>query len=95
MEELVDLATQAIHDILADPNTSAGVRLKAALAVLQTASTPPLPKKQILLDIEKIRINPNPTVITEDQFAKAPEPSPERSPKLCTRLHNPALQTSA
>ena len=34
---------QTIRDILADPKASPSVRLKAALAILQTATTPPAP----------------------------------------------------
>ena len=56
----VDLAIQTLHDLLADPKTPASVRLKAALAIIQTATTPPPPKKQIELDIEKIAVEPNP-----------------------------------
>jgi transposase-like protein len=64
-EALADLAIQTIQQILTDPNAPAGVRLKAALTILQTASTPPEPKKQVSLDIEKIKIvhNPEPQVL--------------------------------
>src|ERR1700733_3429390 len=62
-EDLVDLAIQTVHDLLANPNTPASVRLKAALAIIQTASTPPLPKKQIELNIETVELaQPEPRV---------------------------------
>src|ERR1700683_5225373 len=54
IEDQIDLAIQTLHDLLADPKTPPSVRLKAALAVIQTASTPPAPKKQVELDIEKM-----------------------------------------
>jgi transposase-like protein len=53
-EELADIAAQAVREILSDPNTAPSVRLRAALAIMNTVSTPPEPKKQVLLDIEKI-----------------------------------------
>ena len=59
-EALADLAIQTIQSILVDPKASAGVRLKAALAILQTASTPPEPKKQIVMEIEKIKLADKP-----------------------------------
>ena len=85
-EELVDLAFQAIREILADPKTAPSIRLKAALAIIQTASTPPEPKRQVTLDIEKIHVikHTEPTILTEDpngrfvhkdaQSASAPKP---------------------
>jgi transposase-like protein len=53
-EELADLAVAALRKILSDPAASPSVLLRAALAVLTTVSTPPEPKKQVQLDIEKI-----------------------------------------
>ena len=55
-EDLVELAVQAIRDILADPEAPASVRLKAALAVISAASTPPAPKKQIELQIHNVQV---------------------------------------
>src|SRR5579864_1625728 len=43
MEDLADRAINAINEILTNPKTPPGVRLKAALAILQTAATPPAP----------------------------------------------------
>jgi transposase-like protein len=61
-EDLVELAVQAIRDILADPEAPASVRLKAALAVISAASTPPAPKKQIELQIHNIQVaDPHPS----------------------------------
>lgn len=51
-EALVPQAFEAINQILADPKTPASVRLKAALALIQLATTPPPPKKQIELILE-------------------------------------------
>src|ERR1051325_2611004 len=56
IEELVDLAIQSLHQILSDPATPPSVRLKAALAVVQTAATPPDPKKQVEFNIEPVQL---------------------------------------
>jgi len=48
-ESLVDKAYNALEALLADPKTPASVRLKAALYAIQ-------------LDLEKVRISPNPPV---------------------------------
>ena len=56
LEGLADLAVQTLKDILIDPAASPSVRLKAALAVIDTIATPPPPKKQIALEIEKFTV---------------------------------------
>jgi hypothetical protein len=61
-ESLADKAYQALEALLADPNAPASVRLKAALYVIDKAATPPAPKSQVQLDLEKVRISPNPPV---------------------------------
>jgi len=61
-ESLVDKAYNALEALLADPKTPASVRLKAALYAIDKAATPPAPKTQIQLDLEKVRISPNPPV---------------------------------
>jgi len=61
-ESLVDQAYMALEALLADPKTPASVRLKAALYVIDKAATPPAPKSQVQLDLEKVRISPNPPV---------------------------------
>ena len=71
-EELAGLAIETIREILTDPKAPASIRLKAALAIINTASTPPAPKKQVELDIEKIVFkNSPPETVTEDQLAPA------------------------
>ena len=61
-EDLVELAVQTIRDILADPEAPASVRLKAALAVISAASTPPAPKKQVELQIHNVQVaDPQPS----------------------------------
>ena len=71
-EALADLAFQAIHQILADPKTPASVRLRAALAIVQIATNPPEPKKQVELDIEKIVFKHGAQTVTGAQFESAP-----------------------
>ena len=65
MENLADQAVETIRDILDNPEAPASVRLRAALAVMQTATAPPPPKKQVQLDIEKIVVQPDPTPVTD------------------------------
>jgi len=81
MEAQVDLAVKAIHDLLADPKTPASIRLKAALAVIQLAATPPAPKKQIELEVQKVVL---------DQPESQPEPQPQPKP---APVHNSAQST--
>ena len=64
-ELLAGKAYEALEALLADPNTPATVRLKAALYILEKASTPPPPKSQVQFDIEKVRMSPNPPVTVD------------------------------
>jgi transposase-like protein len=61
-EQLAEVAFQALRRILTDEKTPPSVRLKAALSVIQTASTPPAPKPEVTLEIEKIKVKPAQTV---------------------------------
>jgi hypothetical protein len=83
-EALADLAIGAIQAILTDPKAPASVRLKAALAILQTVSTPPEPKRQLLLEFEKIKVvdNPQPqTLVHKDaQSETGVDPRPSAAP---------------
>ena len=95
-EELVDLAIKTIHGILADAEAPASVRLRAALAILQTASTPPEPKKQVQLDVEKIVVpkTPAPT-ITEDQLGPAAPVEPANPPAAMNNVAQSPASTPA
>jgi transposase-like protein len=74
-EELADVAARAIRDILDDPKTAASVRLRAALAVMNTISKPPEPKPQVQLDIEKIVIRKQPPQeFSSESFDSKPAP---------------------
>ncbi len=81
-EALADLAIETIKALLADPKTPAGVRLKAALSILQTASTPPEPKKQVMVDIEKIKVAHNPEPQNLHNDAQPAVPPPPTSPNV-------------
>jgi len=99
IEAFADLAIAALREILADPKASPSVRLRAALAVLQLVSTPPAPKKQVELDIEKIVVQKNPTaVVTEEQLGPSPlvhnsaqSPSPQPDPPKPYRRESPKI----
>ena len=80
-ESLADQAYSTLEALLADPNTPATVRLKAALYILEKASTPPPPKSQVQLDIEKIRVSKNPPVTVD------------RDLKIVHPVHNSAQST--
>jgi transposase-like protein len=58
-EALADLAVDALRRALTDEKTPAGTRVRAALAILNTITSPPEPKKQIMLDIQKLRVRPD------------------------------------
>jgi hypothetical protein len=75
IEEQAGRAVETIQQILTDPKAPASVRLRAALAVMQTITTPPEPKKRTELDIEKI-VHPRtePEVVTEDQLGVVQNP---------------------
>jgi uncharacterized protein YchJ len=97
MEAEFDVAIQCLHQILTDPNAPASVRLKAALAVINVASTPPAPKKEVNLDIERIVSTSHPEPVTPDQLEPAPpvhkdaqpEAAPEATPFISSSpVHN-------
>ena len=67
MEALVPLAVHILKDLLVNPETPATVRLKAALTILQTATTPPEPK------ISSLEVH-NPAQSEPD-----PQPEPEKA----------------
>jgi hypothetical protein len=71
-ESLVDLAYATLEALLTDPKTPATVRLKAAIYIHEKASTPPPPKSQVQLDIEKVRLSPNPPVTVDKDFKIVP-----------------------
>jgi hypothetical protein len=75
MEEQADLAVETIRQILSDPKVPASVRLRAALAVMQVASTPPEPKKRTELEIKKVVVEETaPEVHNPAQSEPAPNP---------------------
>jgi hypothetical protein len=101
MEAEFDLAIQCLHQILADPRAPASVRLKAALAVINVAATPPAPKKEVQLDIEKIVSTSHPEPVTLDQLKSAPpvhnnaqpDAAPEPPAADSTPVHKDAQST--
>jgi hypothetical protein len=89
-EALADKAYAALDALLADPNTPASVRLKAALYILEKASTPPTPKSQVQLQIEKVHVSEAAPVVhnvhnsaQNAQSAQSkPEPYRREQPKI-------------
>src|SRR5215813_13613968 len=96
-EGLVDLAMNAIQEILADPKTPASVRLRAALAITQIAAAPPAPKKPVELAITDL-IQPVPAspAQTDPKMMKsakqeppAPQPSAQTPQKVMNSVQPP------
>jgi transposase-like protein len=73
-EALADLALDAIRSILTDPNASPSVRLRAALAILNTAATQMEPQKKVK--------------VTAEDILDAPPPAPIAG--IIKNLHKPA-----
>jgi preprotein translocase subunit SecA len=76
-ESLADKAYAALEALLADTNTPATVRLKAALYILEKASTPPPPKSQVQLRVEKVHLNNAPPMHNVHNSAQSAQPKPE------------------
>ena len=55
-EEMLDYALEAIKSVLTDPKASPSARLKAALYIVEKATTPPAPKQPVPLDMPEIHI---------------------------------------
>src|SRR5450631_3665314 len=77
-EDMVDLAYQTLHDLMNDPKSSPSVRLKAAMFIIEKASTPPPQKKQVELEIEKIHchVDTGKTVQEVHDPAQSPAENP-------------------
>jgi hypothetical protein len=92
IEAEFDLAVECLHQILADPKAPASVRLKAALSVVNLATTPPVPKKEVHLDIERIVSTTHPEPVTLDQLKPAPPVHNDAQPAPAPEepVHNPA-----
>jgi transposase-like protein len=87
-EAEIDTALQTLHDILADPEAPASVRLRAALAVIQTATQQPEPKKEVMLYFQPLQLT-NSAQPTSNRVPPEPKPQAEPDP-LAETVHNPA-----
>jgi len=82
---MVDRAYQTLDTLMTDPQASPSVRLKAAIYIIEKATTAPLPQKQpVPLDIEKLRISHAPPVTPQimhnlhnEAQSKPPQPLPQ------------------
>lgn len=83
-ENMLDLAFETINTILTDPKASPSVRLKAAMFIIEKATTPPPPKKPVPLDINDIHVH------SVHKDAQPPAASPAPTPKNPPVVHNPA-----
>jgi hypothetical protein len=97
MEAEFDLAIECLRQILADPKAPASVRLKAALAVVNLATTQPDPQKVLLLAEEKIESS-HPEPVTPDQLQPVPPVHKDAQPDVApprksSPVHNHAQST--
>jgi transposase-like protein len=81
-EALVDQAYATLAALLADPKTPASVRLKAALFLIEKASTPPPPKTQVQLEIRKVQVAPQPETGLHNVHNSAQQPYRRETPKI-------------
>lgn len=81
-ESEIETALKTLHDILVDPNASASIRLRAALAVIQTATQQPEPKKQVMLYFEPLQPPTEPAVHNPAQQPPQPQPIRRPTPKV-------------
>lgn len=91
-EEMAAQAFETLHALLTDPHASPSVRLKAAMYIIEKATTPPPQKEQVPLDIEKIHISSAaPTTIDQNaqilhpvhnDAQSAPTPFRRETPKV-------------
>ena len=78
-EQRLDIALETLDGVLTDPKASASARLKAALFIIGTACTPPLPRKQVPFDMAEIHESHQqivPPVHNNAQNAQSPAPAP-------------------
>jgi len=61
-EDLADHAFETLHKLLTGSEASPSVRLKAALFIIEKATVPPAPRKQVPLDVGEIRVSSAPRV---------------------------------
>jgi transposase-like protein len=88
-EALVDQAYATLASLLTDPKTPASVRLKAALFLIEKATTPAPQKEQVPLDIEKIRVS-HAEPVTVDQNLHIVHPVHNAAQKCTKNPPSPA-----
>jgi transposase-like protein len=81
-EALVDQAYATLEALLADPKTPPSVRLKAALFLIEKASVPPPQKPQVMLEVKKIQVAPQPETDVHNLHNSAQTPYRRESPKI-------------
>ncbi|MGP8244902.1 MAG: SEC-C metal-binding domain-containing protein [Bryobacteraceae bacterium] len=92
-EALADLAFETLRDILTDPKTSPSVRLKAAIFIVEKATTPAPPKPdkpRTFNDLFAAPIPENEDPRPEDQALEGEEPEPAAPAAQKCTTPNPA-----
>jgi transposase-like protein len=88
----VDRALQTLDELIADPKTPASIRLKAALTILEKASTPPPPQTEVVWAYHHTGFpKPGATKVHNDAQGAPPAPPPSAAPvQPPAHLHNDA-----
>jgi transposase-like protein len=96
-ERRLDRALETLDAVLSDPKASASVRLKAALFIIDRASTPPPPRKYPPVEISEVHQQIVHPVHNNAQTAQcpAPKPAPTPAPEAPTAENPPSVHNNA
>ena len=78
-EGMLDLAFATLNTLLIDPKASPSVRLKAAMFIIEKATTPPAPKKPVPFDFSNVPVTKTPPLaqpVQEVHKDAQPQPAP-------------------
>jgi transposase-like protein len=93
-EARVDRALETLDAVLNDPKASASVRLKAALFIIEKATTPPPPRKYVPFNIDELSAS-RPTVHPVHIDAQSPAPDSAPAPTETTAENEPSVHNGA
>jgi preprotein translocase subunit SecA len=89
--ELIDLAYEQLHHLLAAPDTPAGIRMKAIQYIIEKATTAPEPKPEVELNFETVQCTPESHPRNLHNSAQPPAPKPEPAPVQTIRREGPKV----
>jgi transposase-like protein len=91
-EARVDRALETLDAVLNDPKASASVRLKAALFIIEKATTPPPPRKYVPVVVEEFRASKQTVHPVHNNAQSA---APASAPGETTAENQPSVHNSA